>query len=102
MAELAEQVLGVVKSKDFITEEQEELLWEKGFLGKKDPDILHHTIHYLCRSRFSLRKEHRALSRWPECQITVEEINGKYTLVYEERVRLIRTAFSPDKIVSQK
>ena len=88
MAECAEKGLGVVKSKDFITEEQEELLWQKGFLGKKDPDTLHHTIYYLCRSRFGLHggKEQRALSRWPECQITLEEINGKCTLVYKERV----------------
>ena len=83
VAKCAEKGLGVVKSKDFITEEQEELLWQKGFLREKDPDMLHCTIHYLCGSRFGLHegKEHRALSRWPECQITVEQINGKNTLV---------------------
>ena len=86
-AECAEQGLGVVKSTDYITEEQEKLLWEKGFLGESDPDTLRHTLHYLCGSRFGLHggKEHRALSHYPECQITVEIINNKRTLVYKER-----------------
>ena len=63
-AECAEQGLGVVKSKDYITEGQEKLLWEKGFLGKSDPNTLHHTFHYLCGSRLGLHgnKEHWALS----------------------------------------
>ena len=86
MAERTEQGLGVVKSKDYVTEEQEKLLWEKGFLGKSNPNTLCHTIHYLCGSRFGLHggKEHRALSHYPECQITVEETDDKCTLVYRE------------------
>ena len=86
VAKRTEQGLGIVKSKDYITEEQEKLLWEKGFLGESNPNTLHHTIHYLCGSRFGLcgGKEHKTLSHYPECQIIVEIINDKHTLVSRE------------------
>ena len=73
----------MVKSKDYITEEQEKKLWESGFLGESGLDKLCCTIHYQCGSRFGLHggKEHRALSCYPECQITVQIINNKHALV---------------------
>ena len=61
---------------------------EDGNIRKSNPYQLRNTILFLVSSRFGLRggKEHCALSRYPTCQIQIEEINGKRCLVYHERV----------------
>ena len=65
--------------KDYVTEEMEEKLRKMVILGESNPDHLRNTILFLVGSRFGLRggKGHCALSRYPTCQIQIEEINGK-------------------------
>ena len=45
----------VVKKAQIITESEEELLWEKGFLGSSNPKQLVNTLLYLFGLNFALR-----------------------------------------------
>lgn len=75
MKECTELGLGLVRSKDIVTEEHEELLWQKGILGESDPDQLRRTVMYLIGVKFGLRggAEHRSLRRYPFCQLNFEQ-----------------------------
>lgn len=86
MAEQAEKGLGVQKERDYVTEEQEEVLWEKGLLGTENPDQLRLTLFFLLGKHFGLGggSEHRDLIHYPRTQIKFEEVNGKRVLVYRE------------------
>ena len=78
--------LGATHVKDIVTEEYEEILWQKGVLGDENPDVLRRTMFYLIGTRFGLRggKEHRNLVRYPKSQINIETVNSKECLVYRE------------------
>ena len=71
-----------------LTEEEENILWEKGLLGEKKPQSLLDTMVFYCGLYFVLRsgKEHRQLRRHP-CQIQlVERIGERAHLKYTEDV----------------
>ena len=72
--------------RDYISEEYEQILWEKGILGEAHPDKLRKTIFFLVGVQFSLRglKEQHDLRRYPNSQINIVEIEGKDALVYRE------------------
>ena len=57
-----------------LTEEEEEIVWQKGLLGKSTPQALVDTILVMNGLYFALRsgKEHRQLRADP-CQITIHE-----------------------------
>lgn len=86
MQERKRMGLGKRREKDIVTVEMEEILWTKGILGENDPDTLTRTIFYLIGTRFGIRggQEHRNLVRFPNSQISVESVNGKDCLVYQE------------------
>lgn len=75
---------GISKSPaDYITLEEEELLWSGGQLGDGNPVQLSNTLFYLNGLHFGLRggEEQSLLSIK---QFTVEEANGKKLLRYQE------------------
>jgi len=74
------------KKVDLITEEMEDILWEKGLLGDHSPQVLSDTMVYLTGLAFALRsgEEHRRLQFNP-CQIKlVEPPVGAAYLLYKE------------------
>ena len=76
MKETRGKGVGVKKKEALpITEEQENILWLKGLLGDKTPQILLDTIFWFCGLCFALRSgdEHRRLSRH---QITLHKPVG--------------------------
>ena len=87
MKRLQAKGLGSTKRQaDIITEEEEDILWEKGQLGDSQPHQLLNTIIFYCGLHFALRsgKEHRQLRRSP-CQIELVETPGQSSyLVYRE------------------
>ena len=69
-----------------ITEDEEDLLWEKGLLGDHTPDALCNTVVYINGLYFALRsgKEHRNLRHCPS-QIEIVDRNGdRPYLLYTE------------------
>ena len=71
-----------------LTIEEENLLWEKGLLGSKDPQILVDTMLFMNGLYFALKsgQEHRQL-RMDACQIQLHERPGqKPYLEYTEDV----------------
>ena len=68
-----------------IMEEHEQILWDKGILGKDTPDKLRKTVFFI-GVRFGLRglKEQYDLRRYPDSQINIVKIDGKDALVYRE------------------
>ena len=60
--------VGVPRPKDTISEMEENILWEKGMLGFKDPNTLCNTVLFMVGIHFRLRggQEHRALRRYPK------------------------------------
>ena len=78
--------VGAPRSKDAISEMEENILWEKGMLGFEDPDTLCNTVLFMVGIHFGLRggQEHRALRRYPKCQIEREVHDGKDCMVYHE------------------
>ena len=75
----------VKKQAEALTDEDEELLWSKGFLGDHSPKSLLNTIFYMCGLYFALRSggEHRSLRLAPP-QITVHEEGATTYLLYTE------------------
>ena len=69
------------KQAEALSWEEEELLWEKGFLGDTDPKTLLKTIIFF--NCFALRsgKEHRQLQISP-CLIEVIEREGEKSYLY--------------------
>ena len=66
------------KQAEIISEEEEELLWQKGLLGDSSPQVLLDTMVYCCDLFFALRSggEHKSL-RHSLCQIQVVERHGE-------------------------
>ena len=65
MKEKAAQGIGIVVNKaNFISEEQENYLWENGFLGSENGELLCHTLVWVFGMQFALRagQEHWNLS----------------------------------------
>lgn len=85
MQEKCEKGIGLIKKKaDIITEEQEKLLWENGYLGASSPIVLLHTIVWIAGVHFGLRggDEHRRLS-FANLQNKTDEDTTRY-LEYTE------------------
>ncbi len=84
--------LGSQKKKaEPLTEEEEELLWNKGLLGCKTPQALVDTVLFMNGVYFALRSgsEHRQLRSEP-CQIQVIEVEGQRSyLKYTEDISKI-------------
>lgn len=61
-----------------LTQEEKEMLWEKGLLGHHSGQALVDTMLYMCGTYFALRsgQEHRAL-RFPPSQIELIEKPGE-------------------------
>ena len=74
----AEGVGSKRKQAETLTEEEENILWDKGLLGDKNPQTLLDTIIFYNGLFFALRswQEHRQLRRDP-CQIEVVEHAGE-------------------------
>ena len=89
MKRLQAQGIGSKKKQaEVLTEEEEDLLWEKGLLGDSTPQSLLDTMVYCNGLYFALRsgQEHRQLRRKP-CQIEVNEHPGQRSyLTYTEDV----------------
>ena len=71
---------------DIITEQMENVLWEKGLLGDGDPETLLHTMVFLCGLHFSLggRDDHRRLRHSPS-QLSLRMTgDGRSYLEYKE------------------
>ena len=70
---------------DYIGEEHEKTLWEKGILGEDNPDKLRKTIFFLVGVWFGLRglKEQHDLRRYPDSQINSVKIDEKMHLSTE-------------------
>ena len=74
MKEKAAQGVGVVVNQaKFITEEQENFLWENGFLGGKNGEILCYTYVWVFGIQFALSagQEHRNL-KLKQSQLSLE------------------------------
>lgn len=86
MTEKSQLGLGIQKSRDDITEDQQQYLWDQGFLGEDTPDKLRLTVLFLLGVNFGLRpgQEHRDLIRYPRSQFRLDVKNGKECLVYNE------------------
>ena len=71
-----------------LTEEEENILWEKGLLGEKTPQSLLDTTVFYCGLYFALQsgKEHRQLRRHPSQIQLVERIGERAHLKYTEDV----------------
>ena len=87
MRDAAKKGLGLkTKRVDIITFEQENIMWEKGILGDKDPQTLLDTMVYLIGMNFALRSgdEHRLLNR---SQLSLHSrADGREYLEYTENV----------------
>ena len=87
MKRLSKEGVGSKKKQaEIITEEEEELLWEKGVLGDETPQRLLDTVVFYNGLYFALRsgQEHRQLRRNP-CQIeVVERPDERPYLIYTE------------------
>ena len=66
------------KQVEIISEEEEELLWQKGLLGDSSPQVLLDTMVYCCGLFFALRSggEHKSL-RHSLCHIQVVQRHGE-------------------------
>ena len=76
------------KQAEPLTESEEEILWQKGYLGDHSPDALVTTMVFMCGLYFALRSgsEHRSLRHKPS-QITLFEPPGQRAyLCYVEDV----------------
>lgn len=85
MKELRAKGIGTKKKQvEPISATEEELLWEKGVLGDKDPQTFLNTMVRMCGLYFALRSggEPRSLCQW---QIElIEAPSGTYLRYYED------------------
>ena len=74
-----------IKRAEPISRHEEEILWEKGILGKSSPQMLLDTMVYMCGVFFALRsgQEHRDL-QFGQFKLTEKE--GHKFIVYTENV----------------
>ena len=87
MKRLRSTGLGVrPKRAEPITVNEENLMWEKGLLGSDSPQVLLHTMVYLCGLNFALRsgQEHRDL-QLSQIEL-VEHTDQPPYLVYTENI----------------
>ena len=87
MKRLRSTDLGVrPKRAEPITVNEENLMWEKGLLGSHSPQVLLHTMVYLCGLNFALRsgQEHRDL-QLSQIEL-VEHTDQPPYLVYTENI----------------
>ena len=86
MKERTAEGVGGRPERDPIMEEHEQVLLEKGILGKDSPDKLGQTVFFLIGVRFGLRglKEQYELRRYPDSQIKIVKVDGKNALVYRD------------------
>ena len=89
MKEKASQGIGIVVNKaNFISEEQENYLWENGSLGSENGELLCHTLVWVFGMQFALRagQEHRNL-RFSNSQLCLQhDESGHEFLQYMEDV----------------
>ena len=89
MKERAGQGIGVETAQaKFISEEQENYLWEHGFLGSTNAELLRDTLVYVLGIQFALRagQEHRNLRRKnSQLSLQVDEFGDEY-LQYITRI----------------
>ena len=80
------QGVGIPNPKDAITVADENILWEKGIFGFKDPNTLCNTVLFMVGLHFGLcgGQEHRNLRRYPKYQIEREYQDKKDCMVYHE------------------
>ena len=88
MKERAGQGIGVETAQaKFISEEQENYLWEHGFLGSTNAELLRDTLVYVLGIQFALRagQEHRNLRREnSQLSLQVDEFGDEYLQYYED------------------
>ena len=88
MKERAGQGIGVETAQaKFISEEQENYLWEHGFLGSTNAESLGDTLAYVFGIQFALRaeQEHRNLRREnSQLSLQVDEFGNEYLQYYED------------------
>ena len=89
MKEKAGKGIGsAVNQANFITEEQENYLWENGFLGSDNAELLCHTLVWVFGIQFALRagQEHRNL-RFQNSQLSLQlDESGREFLQYMEDI----------------
>ena len=89
MKEKAGQGIGLVVNKaNLITDEQEDYLWENGFFGSENAELLCHTLVWIFDIQFALRagQEHRNL-RFKNSQLSLQrDESGNEFLQYMEDI----------------
>lgn len=89
MKERARQGIGVdVNQENLITQEQENYLWEHGFLGSENAELLRDTLVWVLGIQFALRagQEHRNLTlRNSQLSLQCDEL-GREFLQYTEDI----------------
>ncbi len=88
MKERAAEGIGVkTEQAKFITEEQENYLWEHGFLGSTNAALLRDTLVYVLGIQFALRagQEHgNARRENSQLSLQVDEFGDEYLQYYED------------------
>ena len=96
--------VGVPRPKDAISEMEENILWEKGILGFKDPNTLHNTVLFMVGIHFGLRagQGHRALRRYPKCQIERDVCDGNDWCTMKNTQKITKEVYIANFIKNQR